>query len=97
MDATSRSQDDAAATSLELRDSTQHTTAGATWGNPSHLVPAPEVHGVLAVLCSHEVVMAQLAEAVAAAAVGLVLRQLRARAQVPAGAPTVRVSGCLGW
>jgi hypothetical protein len=50
----------------------------------TYLVPGPEVHGVLAILCSDEVVMSKLAEAVAAAAVGLVLHKLCASADIPA-------------
>lgn len=57
-----------------------HCCHGTKHRCPAHLVPGPKVHSVFGVLCSHEVVMAQRTEAVAAAAVGLVLSELRAGA-----------------
>jgi hypothetical protein len=46
------------------------------------------VHRVLPILCSKEVVIAQLAKAVTAAAVGFVLGKLSASAKIPAHAAT---------
>lgn len=54
----------------------------------AYLVPAPEVDRILAGLCCHKVVMAQAAQAVAAAAVGFVLAELRACADIPAATHT---------
>jgi hypothetical protein len=46
------------------------------------------VDRILAGLCCHKVVMAQAAQAVAAAAVGFVLAELRACADIPAATHT---------
>lgn len=62
----------------------QPAPAHQKFDRPAYLAPGPELHRVLAVLRSYEVFMTQLAEAVAAAAVGLVLRKLCASGQVPA-------------
>lgn len=52
----------------------------------AHLVPGPEVKGVLGALRGRYIASTTQAQAVAGAGIGLVLRELRAGAQIPATA-----------